>query len=94
MKRPTAQRDRLRKAVRERCDPCHICGQPIDYDAPHLDPGEFVVDHVIPLARGGFNTLENAAAAHRHCNRQKADKILGEVVPVGPPAPVQTSNIW
>lgn len=34
----------------------------------------FVVDHIIPLSKGGADTLENKAAAHRKCNRIKSDR--------------------
>ena len=37
----------------------------------------FVVDHVVPLALGGPDTLANKQAAHRDCNRAKSDRIDG-----------------
>jgi len=70
-KRNTALRDRHRFLLRRVEAPCHICGRPIDYGLPHMDPGEFVVDHVIPLSRGGTDTIDNKAAAHRACNGTK-----------------------
>ena len=36
----------------------------IDYSLPHLHPMEFVIDHVIPMARGGESALHNIRAAH------------------------------
>ena len=42
---------------------------------PYLDPWEYVVDHVIPLAQGGEDELPNKQAAHRCCNRDKSDKL-------------------
>ena len=51
------------------------CGEPIDYDLPYLDPWEYVVDHVIPLIRGGEDVLSNKQAAHRCCNRDKSDQV-------------------
>jgi len=33
----------------------------------------FEIDHIIPLAKGGMDVLENLAAAHRRCNRVKSD---------------------
>ncbi|MGX7696370.1 HNH endonuclease [Gordonia polyisoprenivorans] len=54
---------------------CAFCRQPIDPDAPHLDPGELTIDHIVPLSQGGAPfELSNLAAAHRHCNRQAGDK--------------------
>ncbi|MCF4967318.1 HNH endonuclease [Nostoc sp. CMAA1605] len=35
----------------------------------------FTVDHVIPLTKGGANSIDNLALACFHCNRQKSDKI-------------------
>ena len=72
--RNTTIRDRHRAAIRKGEPPCWICGQPIDYTLPHLDPGAFVVDHVIPLDKGGPDTLGNKRAAHRACNRAKSNK--------------------
>ena len=75
MKRNTATRDRHRRQIRAGEPPCHICKQPIDYALPHLHPLEFVVDHVVPLNKGGADVLENKAAAHRSCNRAKSDRL-------------------
>ncbi len=37
---------------------------------------KFTVDHVIPLDRGGSNSLDNLALACFHCNRRKSNKII------------------
>lgn len=79
--RNTTVRDRDRAAIRRTKPPCHICGLEIDYALPHLDPMAFEVDHVIPLARGGADTLENKAASHRKCNRDKWHKMPGDDAP-------------
>ena len=56
----------------------------------------FMVDHVIPLARGGADTPDNLALACFHCNRRKADRITavdttsGEEVPLFNPR----RDIW
>jgi len=89
--RNTTRRDMIRKAVRQRDEPCHICGGAIDYNAPHLSPGEFVIDHVIPLSKGGADALHNCRAAHRACNRTKGDKLPYSLPPRGP---VVASDIW
>ena len=65
MPRSTTQRDRDRKAIRRGQPPCGICGGDIDYALPYLDPGEFVVDHIVPLNKGGEDALPNKQAAHR-----------------------------
>lgn len=71
--RNTTIRDRHRKRIARTKPPCHICNEPIDYTADHLDPNSFVIDHIIPLNKGGTDTPGNVAAAHRSCNRTKSD---------------------
>lgn len=70
--------------------PCHICGKPIDYDAPsdHLHPLSFVIDEIIPVSRWkefGYPSkravaedFNNLAAAHYACNALKSNKLKGE----------------
>lgn len=71
--RSTTRRDRHRKAVARGHPPCHLCNEPIDYEAKHLEPLAFQIDHIIPLAKGGTDDLDNLAPAHRKCNRAKGD---------------------
>lgn len=73
--RNTATRDRDRNAIRRTKPPCGICELPIDYTLPHTDQRSFVVDHIVPLNKGGADTLENKQAAHRDCNRIKSDSL-------------------
>jgi 5-methylcytosine-specific restriction endonuclease McrA len=79
--RNTATRDRHRAAIRRTKPPCGICQQEIDYTLPHLDPMAYVVDHIVPLNKGGADVLENKQAAHRSCNRTKSDKLADELSP-------------
>lgn len=80
--RNTATRDKHRDIIGADEPPCYLdelglClfpGEPIDYDADHLDPRAFTVDHIIPLDAGGPDELDNKAAAHRACNRDKSNK--------------------
>lgn len=56
---------------------CHLCGLPIDMDAPRQTwkPGYELglhLDHVIRLADGGDDTIENVKPAHAICNQRKA----------------------
>ena len=88
--RNTATRDRDRAAIRRTKPPCGICEQPIDYTLPHLDPMAFVVDHVIPLNRGGVDELANKQAAHRSCNRIKWDRLPEDDAP----RTFITSRVW
>lgn len=73
--RNTTLRDRHRRTIARDEPPCHICGNEINYQAGHLDPDSYTIDHIIPLNRGGPDTLDNLAAAHRACNRDKSDKV-------------------
>lgn len=65
MKRNTTIRDRHRATIARAEPPCWLCGQPIDYTLRYPDAGAFVVDHVIPIERGGEDALPNKRAAHR-----------------------------
>ena len=73
--RNTARRDRFRKIIAADQPPCHICGGEILYGAHHLDPLSFTIDHITPRNKDGSDTLDNIAAAHRKCNRDKSDRL-------------------
>jgi 5-methylcytosine-specific restriction endonuclease McrA len=79
-KRNSATRDKHRARIARDQPACHICGKPIDYSLPHLDPMAYVVDHVIPLAKGGADTLSNKKAAHRECNSKKRARLIAPIV--------------
>lgn len=79
-KRSSAMRDKARAYLKRSKPACHICGRDIDYTLPHLDPGAFVVDHVIPLRRGGEDALSNMRAAHRSCNSTKRARAHAPIV--------------
>lgn len=72
-RRNTTRRNRNRRLIARGRPPCHLCGKEIDYAASHLEPLSFTIDHVIPINKGGQDTLENLAAAHRRCNLRKGD---------------------
>jgi hypothetical protein len=56
---------------------CHICGDPVDRDAVAPDLAAPVLDHVIPLARGGSHSEANLKTAHFYCNSVKRDLVDG-----------------
>lgn len=46
---------------------CGICGEPVDR-------GNFHVDHIVPLSRGGEHSYANTQVAHPRCNQVKYDR--------------------
>lgn len=62
---------------------CHICFEPIDFEASrkvginNWEKG-FHIDHLIPLAKGGSDSIGNVRPAHALCNLQKNAKQLQE----------------
>ena len=80
VKRNSATRDKHRARIARDQPACHICGSSIDYTLPHLDPMSFVVDHVVPLAKGGPDVIENKKAAHRECNSKKRARLIAPIV--------------
>jgi 5-methylcytosine-specific restriction endonuclease McrA len=70
----------MRRRVAATKAACHICGRPINYELPYLDPMAFVIDHVVPLARGGKDDITNIKAAHRECNSKKRARAFAPIV--------------
>ena len=58
---------------------CHICGEPIDIKAPRKagrtgwERG-LHLDHLIPISKGGPDTIDNIRPAHGQCNLRKGVK--------------------
>ena len=63
---PEAIQNRVRQRANYLCEYCHASEQ--------WQYVRFTVDHIIPLALGGFDNLENLALACFHCNRRKSSK--------------------
>lgn len=80
VKRSSSRRDRYRVAIRKTNAACHICGEPIDYTLPATEPRSFVIDHVVPLAKGGADVLTNVRAAHKDCNNKKRARLVAPIV--------------
>jgi 5-methylcytosine-specific restriction endonuclease McrA len=60
---------------------CYLCNEQIDFLAPRKTGIEgwengLHIDHLVPLAKGGVDTLENVKPAHAICNLKKAASIL------------------
>lgn len=49
---------------------CAHCGKPMEFF------GDFTLEHVIPLSKGGTNDKKNLIALCETCNRQKSDDII------------------
>lgn len=47
---------------------CHLCGR----------PGADTVDHLVPRAAGGDDSMDNLRPAHQRCNSMRQDMPLNE----------------
>lgn len=54
---------------------CFYCKNVFTQDDPPT------IDHILPIYRGGTNTISNLVAAHAKCNHDKGSKYIGEVFP-------------
>lgn len=71
--------DRAKKRLLKTQSVCGICGREIDKTLRYPNPLSAVVDHIIPLAKGGHpSDIENLQLAHWQCNSRKSDKLFKE----------------
>lgn len=69
--------ERNKKRLLKTQNYCGICGKPVDKNIKYPDPLSPVIDHIIPVAKGGHpSSLDNLQLAHFYCNRQKSDKLF------------------
>lgn len=47
---------------------CGLCGGEVEPDDVHID-------HIVPIARGGRDALENLQVAHSRCNLRKGARV-------------------
>lgn len=80
MQRDRTRANRFRAIIRRAKPACHICGAPIDYLLPYSEPMSFVIDHVVPLQKGGADSIDNIKAAHRECNSKKRARLFAPIV--------------
>ena len=62
---------------------CYICHEPIDITIPRTGKKSkysLWPDHVIPMSRGGENTIRNVRPCHRFCNESKGKKTYDEYI--------------
>jgi len=60
-----------RKIIERDNSTCYMCGRKLGYL-------EIVLDHVIPIARGGSHSEDNMKVACAPCNSRKGDKLPAE----------------
>lgn len=69
--------DSNRKKILKMQELCGICGNPVDKKLKPPHPLAPVIDHIIPIAKGGHpSDIKNLQLAHATCNRQKSDKLF------------------
>lgn len=54
---------------------CPICGRTLNWNS-YQQPNSPEADHIIPITRGGLNTLDNGRIICRQCNLQKNNKTI------------------
>lgn len=55
---------------------CYLTGRPIDLKEPRL----YQFDHIVPVSRGGKNTLSNLGIACKEANIGKSNLLLDEFI--------------
>lgn len=69
--------EKNRKRIMASQNVCAICGYPVDFSLKAPNPMSPVIDHIIPIAKGGHpSDISNLQLAHWTCNRQKSDKLF------------------
>ena len=69
--------EKNKKRILKTQNVCGICGKPVNKKLKSPDPMSPVIDHVIPVSKGGHpSAIENLQLAHWTCNRQKSDKMF------------------
>lgn len=69
--------EKNKKRILKTQNVCGICGQPVNKKLKAPDPMSPVIDHIIPISKGGHpSAMENLQLAHWSCNRQKSDKLF------------------
>lgn len=69
--------EKNKKRILKTQNTCGICGKEVDKKIKYPEPLSPVVDHIIPINKGGHpSSLDNLQLAHFYCNRQKSDKLF------------------
>lgn len=51
---------------------CYLCKR-------EVSQADLVLDHIVPISRGGTHSPDNVKVAHRCCNSKKSNKLLEEL---------------
>lgn len=59
---------------------CHLCGNEIDLNAPRQVGAEgwelgLHIDHLVPISKGGADSLDNVKPSHGKCNLDKGSTV-------------------
>lgn len=65
-RRRTIYRAKLKRHA-GRC-PCFVCGT-------HVQLIDATLEHIVPLARGGTDEMDNLDISHEECNRKKGCRL-------------------
>lgn len=69
--------EKNKKIILKTQNTCGICGRPVDFSLMAPDPMSAVIDHIIPVSKGGHpSDIDNLQLAHWTCNRSKSDKLF------------------
>ena len=60
-----------RRIIKRDNSTCYMCGRKLGYS-------EIVIDHVVPISRGGSHSEDNMKVACPSCNSRKGNKLLAE----------------
>jgi hypothetical protein len=63
MRLPVGIKRAVRNSARDRCEYCH--------SQESFSPSAFSIEHIIPRAQGGDDTMENLALSCQECNNRK-----------------------
>lgn len=72
--------EKNKKRILKTQNVCGICGKPVDTKLKYPHPLSPVIDHIIPINKGGHpSDITNLQIAHWTCNREKSDKLFNKV---------------
>lgn len=58
---------------------CHICQELVDMSLPRTSKRGATLDHVVPITRGGTDSVDNLRLAHWECNVRKSNRFMEEL---------------